>query len=230
MKLRAMLSFLCALSCVLACGEGSGAADDDLMRDAGSTDAGPFDAIARPLTTAERTRMTGVSWRPECPVSLDDLTLLDVPHYGFDGAIHRGRVVVAKRLSTAFLTAFKAMYVARFRIEKMRLVDEYGADDDASMADNNTSAFNCRKSTGGTSWSQHTYGNAIDINPVQNPYVKGATVLPPAGAPFRTRDGSKPGVIVKGDAVVKAFDALGWGWGGRWTSFQDYQHFSENGR
>ena len=174
--------------------------------------------------------MTGVSWKAECPVGLDDLSLLDVPHIGFDNTVHRGQLVVAKRLAPAFLSAFRSMYDARFRIEKIRLIDEYGAVDDASMADNNTSAFNCRKTTGGTNWSQHSYGNAIDINPVQNPYVKGAIVLPPAGEPYRTRDGRKVGVISSGGPVVQAFDGLRWGWGGRWTSFQDYQHFSENGR
>lgn len=225
------LTFVLALFTATACGsQETDASADDLTRDAGAIDAGPFDGQARALTATERAKMTGVSWRPECPVGLDDLSLLDVPHVGFDGTVHRGQVIVAKRLANAFLAAFKAMYVARFPIEKMRPIDAYNAVDDDSMADNNTSAFNCRKTTGGTSWSQHSYGNAIDINPIQNPYVKGNTVLPPAGKPFRTRDGRKQGVIVSGDAVVRAFDSLGWGWGGRWSSFQDYQHFSENGR
>ena len=109
-------------------------------------------------------------------------------------------------------------------------VEAFGGSDDASMAANNTSAFNCRKATGGTSWSEHSYGRAIDVNPVQNPYVKGSLVLPQSGSAYVDRSRTIPGMIRAGDAVVRAFAAQGWAWGGTWTSLKDYQHFSTTGR
>lgn len=199
--------------------------------DAGPPDAGPppFEGTAMPLPEDVRATMTGVSWREGCPVGLDDLALLEVTHWGFDGEVHAGRLVVAAASADGVLAAFEAMFDARFPIDKVRLVDEYGADDNASMEDNNTSAFNCRRVTGGTSYSQHSYGNAIDINPVQNPYVRDGTVLPPAGREYLDREDVRPGMIV-GGPVVDAFAAIGWEWGGDWTTLVDYQHFSENGR
>ena len=113
----------------------------------------------------------------------------------------------------------------------MQLVDAFHGDDDRSMAANNTSAFNCRSVTGDPGvWSQHSYGWAIDINPVQNPYLSGRTVLPPAGRTYADRSRQQPGMIHGGDPVVRAFASIGWGWGGAWHSFQDYQHFSATGR
>jgi hypothetical protein len=106
----------------------------------------------------------------------------------------------------------------------MQRIEAYGGDDDASMAADNTSAFNCREITGGGAVSNHALGVAIDINPVENPYVRGGDVLPPAGAEYLDREDVRPGMIVEGD-VTAAFDAIGFDWGGRWRSLQDYQHF-----
>jgi D-alanyl-D-alanine carboxypeptidase len=118
------------------------------------------------------------------------------------------------------------MYEARFPIRRMEPVDKYGGSDDASMAADNTSAFNCRPITGTTDrWSNHSYGRAIDINTIENPYVKGGTVLPPAGAAYLDRGDVRPGMIVAGDVVTTAFAAEGFGWGGDYTSLKDYQHF-----
>jgi hypothetical protein len=139
-------------------------------------------------------------------------------------------MVVATEVADDVLGAFARIYDEGFPIERMRLIDDYGADDDRSMAANNTSAFNCRRGTGSTSWSEHAYGRAIDINPVQNPYVRSTQVLPPAGTAYRDRSLWRLGMIREGDAVVRAVDAAGWGWGGRWISFKDYQHISANGR
>jgi hypothetical protein len=174
--------------------------------------------------------MTGSSWHPGCPVGLDDLRLLQVTHRGFDGGIHTGHLVVHRTVASDLVEVFRRIYDARFRIERIRLVDAYGADDDRSMAANNTHAFNCRRTTGGTRWSEHAYGWAIDINPVQNPYVRGTTVLPPTGRAYLDRSDLRLGMIVDGDPVVRAFDAIGWGWGGRWNSVEDHQHFSATGR
>jgi len=211
---------------------------DARMADAGPPDAGMpdapvepvFDGTSAPVPDGVRTQMTGVSWRSGCPVGLDELALLDLPHWGFDGEVHRGEMVVAAASADDVLAAFRDMFDERFPIEKIRLVDEYGADDDLSMEDNNTSAFNCRRVTGGTSYSQHSYGNAIDINPVQNPYVRGTTVLPPEGRDYLDRTDVRQGMIVDPGPALDAFREIGWGWGGEWDTLKDYQHFSDNGR
>jgi hypothetical protein len=189
-----------------------------------------FHGSARRIDEATRARMTD-SWRPGCPVAIEDLRLLTLDHWGFDGRVHEGELVIHRHHATAVLGVFEELFEARFPIRRMELVDEYGADDDRSMAANNTSAFNCRAVTGGAAWSQHSYGWAIDINPVQNPFVTSSgTVLPPAGAKYVDRSQKTKGIIRAGGVVVKAFAAIGWGWGGSWSSTKDYQHFSATGR
>ena len=123
---------------------------------------------------------------------------------------------------------FRALYEQRFPIRRMRLVDAYDGSDARSMAADNTSAFNCRKVTGGTTWSEHSYGRAVDLNPVQNPYVAGSTVAPPAGASYVDRSPLRKGMVTPG--VRSAFASIGWGWGGSWATKKDYQHFSATGR
>jgi hypothetical protein len=170
--------------------------------------------------------MTGVSWRPGCPVPLSDLRLLRLPYWGFDGAPHSGELVVNVAVAKAVVRAFGRLYEARFPIRSMVRVDAYGGDDHASMAADNTSSFNCRKAEGSTTaWSLHAYGRAVDINTVENPYVLGGTVLPPAGAGYLDRRDVRPGMIVPGDVVTRAFAAEGFRWGGNFKSLKDYQHF-----
>jgi D-alanyl-D-alanine carboxypeptidase len=181
------------------------------------------------IAPAPAGRMTS-SWRPGCPVTLRDLRLLTLTHWGFDGEVRRGELVVHEDQARAVKEVFRALFGARFPIKRMRLVDVYGGDDDRSMAANNTSGFNCRTVEGSSSWSEHAYGRAIDINPIQNPAVEGRRVSPPAGAHYLDRSGRSKGLIRADDAVVRAFAAIGWGWGGYWTSFKDYQHFSATGR
>jgi hypothetical protein len=189
-----------------------------------------FDGTASPIPADVRAMMTGVSWREGCPVALDDLALLEMPYVGYDGAIHRGQMVVAAAFADDVLSVFRHLYEVGFPIERMELVDVYGGDDDRSMEANNTSAFNCRRVTGGTSFSQHSYGTAIDLNPLPNPYVRGDTVLPPAGRAYLDRTDVRQGMIVDPGPVVGAFAVIGWEWGGNFTALKDYQHFSENGR
>ena len=185
-----------------------------------------FRAMIEP---APAERMTS-SWRPGCPVAPEDLRLLTLTHWGFDGELHRGKLVIHEDQARAVKEAFRALFKARFPIERMRLVDVYGGDDDRSMAANNTSGFNCRTVEGSSSWSEHAYGRAIDINPIQNPAVKGGRVSPPAGSRYLDRLRRRKGLIRANDAVVRAFASIGWGWGGYWTSLKDYQHFSATGR
>lgn len=170
------------------------------------------------------------SWRPGCPVPVEQLRAIDVTHFGNDGAVHTGRLIVAANLAQPVVDIFRDIYAARFPIARMEPIDVYGGDDNRSIKANNTSAFNCRAVTGGSGWSEHAYGRAIDINPFVNPYVKGDTVLPPEAAPYTDRSRNDPGMIHGGDAVVTAFAARGWAWGGYWSSLKDYQHFSTTGR
>lgn len=183
------------------------------------------------MATVDAARLPS-SWRPGCPVPVEDLRLLTLSHWGFDGQIHTGELVVHADQAENVVRALGRLFALKFPIEKMELVDVYGADDDRSTAANNTSAFNCREveSSPGV-WSQHSYGRAIDINPVQNPYLpRSGPVDPPAGAAYTDRSNVRPGMILSRGAVVQAFASIGWEWGGYWTSSKDYQHFSENGR
>ena len=188
-----------------------------------------FTAEISPIPTQLREQMNDVSYHAGCPVGLDDLSQIEMTHWGFDGEIHTGQLIVASTLAELVRDAFEHAYNWRFAIERMEPVSQFDGDDNQSMAANNTSAFNCRSVTGGSSWSQHSYGNAIDINPIQNPYVRGTTVLPPEGESYLERDPEVPGLIIEPGPVTGPFLRKGWGWGGQWTSLKDYQHFSENG-
>lgn len=170
------------------------------------------------------------SWRSGCPLEVESLRALDVTHWGFDGKTHTGRLIVAAQVAEDMADIMRDLFTAGFPIQRMEPVDVYAGDDDASMAANNTSAFNCRAVTGGSSWSEHSYGAAIDINPLINPYVRGSTVLPPEGSRYADRTRDDPGMIHAGDSTVDAFSERGWIWGGTWSSPKDYQHFSTSGR
>jgi hypothetical protein len=175
--------------------------------------------------------MNGVSWRPGCPVPLWDLRLIRLRYWGFDRAAHRGRLVVHRDVAEKIAGVFRRLYEVSYPIRRMRLVDYYGAVDKASMADDNTSAFNCRWRAGQPGvWSQHAYGRAIDVNPRENPYVWSGGVSPANGATYADRSNRRKGMIYHGDAVWWAFRNRGWEWGGDWSSVKDYQHFSRNGR
>jgi len=190
-----------------------------------------FRGVAGEIDGPTRKRMTGVSWRPGCPVGLGELRLLRVSHWGFDGRTHRGRLVVHRDEAEGMLRTMRTLFRLRFPIRQMRLVDAYGADDRRSMAADNTSAFNCRYVAGQPGvWSEHAYGRAIDLNPIENPYVTSSGyVSPPAGAPFARRSRHRPGMVHRGGPALAAFAAAGWEWGGNWAGTKDYQHFSATG-
>jgi len=187
-----------------------------------------FHGRVAPIDGQTRARMSGVSMHRGCPVGFADLRLLTVTHWGFDGRVHRGRLVVDRAAAEQILGAMRTLYHQRFPIRRMRLVDAYGADDHRSMKADNTSAFNCRFVAGTGRWSEHAYGRAIDINPVENPYVtESGYVSPRAGAPFADRSRHRKGMV--GGRTVSAFAAVGWGWGGNWAWPKDFQHFSASG-
>jgi hypothetical protein len=189
----------------------------------------PFVGSVSRLDRDTRQLMTGSSWHEGCPVPLGKLRLVRVTYIGFDGDAHRGRLVVHRRWADEILEVFERLYRRGFPIRRVRLVDRYDADDRASMRHDNTSAFNCRYISGTTTWSQHAYGRAIDLNPVENPYVVGSHISPRRGRAFLDRSDVRMGMVVKRDAAWRAFRRIGWGWGGSWTSAKDYQHFSANG-
>lgn len=170
------------------------------------------------------------SWREGCPVPLRELRYLELSHYDFEGRVQTGELVVHVDQAPAVLTAFERLFELKYPIQQMRLVDEFGADDMASMEANNTSAFNCRFVAGTTRWSEHAFGRAIDVNPLINPYLQGSRVSPREGAAYLDRTLDVPGMIKAGDEVVAAFAEVGWLWGGAWSHSKDYQHFSATGR
>jgi hypothetical protein len=189
-----------------------------------------FHGSAEPIGPQLRQRMTGVSWHRGCPVGFGRLRLLRVTHWGLDGEVHRGRLVVNRDSAGSMLRTLRELYRLRFPIRRMRLVDAYGADDHRSMAADNTSAFNCRTVAGTNRWSEHAYGHAIDVNPIENPYVSaGGYVSPPSGAPYKDRSRRAKGLIHRRDPAVAAFTESGWKWAGNWSWPKDYQHFSAGG-
>jgi poly-gamma-glutamate synthesis protein (capsule biosynthesis protein) len=154
-------------------------------------------------------------------------------YVGFDGAAHRGEMVVHRRQVRPVTSVFARLYRAGFPIRRMRLVDEYDGSDRLSMAGDNTSGFSCRPVAGTRTWSGHAYGEAIDINPVENPDLTGGSPAPAAGRRFAQvdRDGRVsrvPGLITSDGVAVRAFASVGWEWGGGWSA-PDYQHFRAGG-
>jgi poly-gamma-glutamate synthesis protein (capsule biosynthesis protein) len=212
---------LVVLACVAALGLSSATA---------AVAGEPFVGSVSRIDAETRRMMVGSSWHRGCPVPIRALRLVRLTYEGFDGEAYRGRLVVHRRWADEVLEVFARLYRRAFPIRRVRLVDRFDADDRSSMRHDNTSAFNCRHVAGATSWSQHAYGRAIDINPVENPYVDGSHVSPRRGRRFLDRTDLRPGMIVGGGVVVRAFRRIGWGWGGAWSGAKDYQHLSATGR
>ena len=190
---------------------------------ASSAQAPPFAATVSRVTRAE----LGASWHAGCPVAPGRLRRVRLTYRGFDGAAHTGALVVNEDAVPDVKRIFARLYAGRFPIRRMRTIDAYGASDDRSMGADNTSGFNCRYAValGPAHWSAHAYGRAIDVNPVENPYLEGGRVLPRAGRAFLDRKRARRGMAIAGGLVVRSFEATGWEWGGRWAGSPDYQHF-----
>jgi hypothetical protein len=190
---------------------------------------------APPVFTGTATAATAAdvprSWRAGCPVGPDQLSVLRLSYWDFAGQPQVGTLIAHRSVADGLITVFGTLYRERFPIRLLQPVDAYDGSDDASMAADNTSAFNCRRAVaaGTPSWSEHAFGKAIDVNPVENPYVFGSKVLPPAGAAYVDRSGNRPGLATAGGVLVTAFAAAGWKWGGARRSNPDYQHFSTSG-
>lgn len=172
------------------------------------------------------------SWHPGCPIGPAQLRMIHLSYWGFDSRAHTGEIVVNEVVATQVVGIFEKLYNARFAIYEMVPVDAYGGDDNRAAAADDTSGFNCRYAVTNPpsqQWSVHAYGEAIDVNDVQNPYVDGSTIIPPAGAAYLNRSDVRPGMAEPGGVLVDAFGAAGWFWGGRWNPGTDYQHFSKTG-
>jgi hypothetical protein len=182
------------------------------------------------------------SWRPGCPVEPSQLRTITMAFWGFDHTVHTGELVVSRQAVRPVLAAFAAAFASRFLIRSMVPVDAYyragratpAGSDTLSMNADNTSAFNCRPKTGRASYSEHSWGTAVDINPYENPSRAGSSIYPAKAAhrfywnrSLHLRD---PGVITSTSALRLAFERRGWSWGGRWSPGHDYQHFSSSGR
>lgn len=255
MQVRGLITVAIAAAALAGCGSGgsngTGGAAPPTATDSpagrspatsppGAATASPRDkATTKPKTTAFSARVQRIpsrstvkySWRPGCPVPVSGLRLINMTYWGFDKRPHQGRLVVNARVTDEVVKVFKRLYAAHYPIRRMELVDKYKGSDFESIEADNTSAFNCRPATGSSSWSQHAYGLAIDINTCENPYVTASGgVAHKHCVKFRDRSRRDPGVIHKGDVVYRAFASIGWGWGGLWSGARDFQHFSSSGR
>lgn len=191
--------------------------------------------LRAPLPTAIRRELRGGTWRPGCPVPLGDLALLRFNHIGFDGEIHRGRLVINRSVASDVLDVFRTLFEAGFPLERVDLARPFRPNADPNTRRNVTAGFNCRPvitpEGPGTTFSQHAYGLAVDVNPLQNPYVAAdGSVRNRFARPYVDRAQDLPGMIHEGDVVVRAFARIGWSWGGRWTGARDHMHFSLTGR
>jgi hypothetical protein len=171
------------------------------------------------------------SWHKGCPVAPSQLRRVRLTYWGFDRNAHRGALVVNASVVGEVVRVFRRLYVKRFPIRRMRPIDAYQGKDERSLDHDNTAAFNCRYVVGAgpKRWSVHALGLAIDINPVENPYVEGGRVHPKAGRAYLDRSRVRRGMAVPGGLLVRTFAVQGWLWGGRWTASPDYQHFSSTG-
>jgi hypothetical protein len=171
------------------------------------------------------------TWRSGCPIGPAQLRLLHLAYWGFDQQPHVGKMIASAAVTGDVLRIFATLYAEHFPIRQMQPEDAYQGSDPASMAADNTSGFNCRYAIapGPPQWSTHAYGEAIDVNTLENPYIEAGKVWPPAGTAYLNRSVYRPGMAVPGGQLVAAFASVGWQWGGRWTDSPDYQHFSKTG-
>jgi hypothetical protein len=187
---------------------------------------GEFVATIEPVSEEVAARST---WHEGCPVALADLRYVTASFRGFDQRPHTGEMIVSADYAEEVVGVLEALWELRYPIEEMRVTSAEELDLPPTGDGNNTESFVCRPATGGTSWSRHAYGRAIDVNPFHNPYHRGDVVLPELSSAYLDRARGLPGMIMPGDPIVEAFAAIGWEWGGAWSTLKDYQHFSDTG-
>jgi D-alanyl-D-alanine carboxypeptidase len=196
----------------------------------------PFRQSIRPLSPSMQAELKGRYWHQGCPVSLTELRVLRVRYVGFDGAAHTGQLVVNADVAGPLATVFRKLYALRFPIRHMHFADMYGPKSAQPKDGDVTGSFECRQAvpspcTGGTgtgTWSNHAYGHAVDLDPVENPYVGCGMTRDATARSYMNRSRVRPGMVTL--AVIAAFRSIGWGWGGSWSgSTKDYMHFSVDG-
>ena len=192
---------------------------------ASAAESAPFTAKVSRLTAGQRQAMTSTVWRPGCPVKLGALRRVTLSFWGFGGRSRRGALVVHRDVVGSTVGIFRRLYRSRIAIRRMVPIERYRGSDFRSIAADNTSAFNCRFIEGTRRWSLHAYGRAIDINPLENPYVRNGRTSHPRSRPYVRRRPYRKGMAISGGALVGAFRTAGWSWGGNWRSVKDYQHF-----
>jgi len=190
-----------------------------------------FSGSVSPVNGNQSAKMleTG-SWKQGCPIAINDLRVVSVSFWDFDGDQQEGEIMVHKDVADDVLEVFQTLYDSKYPIKRIELVDNYDADDELSMQADNTSGFNCRLVPNTKVWSEHAYGKAIDLNPFENPEVRNGKVDPIGAERYKNRSLNDIGMIKPDDAAIQAFASIGWKWGGNWTALKDYQHFSLNGK
>ena len=190
-------------------------------------------SISKITPEIKKHMIKGNSWRKGCPVGLNDLRYLRMTYIDFRGKDAVGEMIVHKDVSVEVTKIFKSLYTIGYPVNKMRLVSDYKGSDWQSIESDNTSAFNCRSATGSKKWSKHSYGKAIDINPIENPYIaRSGRISHKASLKYRKRvhtnfTSADKAVLLKNSKATKIFKKYGWKWGGDWSGVKDYQHFSK---
>ncbi len=195
---------------------------------------GKYHAAIIPVDNTIKQRMLkGHSWHEGCPVHYKNLRYLTMTYIDFTGKERTGEMIVHKAVAKDVTAIFAKLYALKYPIRQMRLVSDFGGSDWKSIDADNTSAFNCRNATGSKKWSKHSYGRAIDLNPLENPYIShSGHIAHKASQKFRKRQhqhhsAADRAVLLQDDPAVQIFKAHGWKWGGDWKGVQDYQHFSK---
>lgn len=185
----------------------------------------PF--VSQPIPNAVKVRMQDISIPDNATISYDELRYLTVFHHDYEGKIKKGELVCNKAIAKDLLLIFRALFSRGYPIYSIRLVDDFNADDESSMRANNTSCFNYRNVAGSKTLSRHALGMAVDINPLQNPCIKGRHIQPSTAGDYVDRNKDFPHKIDEDDFCKEVFTSFGFRWGGNWRSVKDYQHFEK---
>lgn len=190
----------------------------------------PDDTFHQAITSVPEDVVERSTWRPDCPVGIDELRYVTVSFWGFDGIHHMGELMVHASAADDLVGVFARLHETRFPIEELRVQRPDELDAHPTGDGNLSGAFVCRPAVQSDSWSEHARGLAVDINPFHNPYVRGDAVVPELASAYLDRDNLRPGMIAAGDIVTQAFTNIGWSWGGNWQTAKDWMHFSASGR